>query len=310
RRSNASGEERPPCDPPDDVRERAESRGMVLLSAGAGHVVYVTAGGDGDVDSEASLLVFDCGRHRELVFVHIPKNAGTTIEDVAQGRYIDWGRFQHNWGADTQRMPDGSACSHWHVPPYLKDPPNPYARAGTDVFCVTRDPWSRMRSEYTYTLTWTPYRATVPDGPPCSLEAFNGWVTQRLRRVESGLQPYALDCHLVPQWSFVEGPNGRRWCKEAIPIKQLTPRFNALMQAYGLPLRLAPHEKSNPSAGRCPALSSSPLEATYWASTRAIMRRVYRQDFLHLGDSMLGHAGLLVNASAETVALKAGFKDQ
>jgi hypothetical protein len=274
---------------------------MVLLSAGARHAVYVSAEEDGDADSEVSLMVFDCGRHRELVFVHIPKNAGTTIEDVAQDRYIDWGRFTFNWGSEQQKMPDGNMCMHWHVPPYLKQPPNPYNKVGTDVFCVTRDPWDRMRSEYTYNLVYTPDRAAVEGTTPCTAAAFNGWVTQRLRKVESGLAPFALDCHLVPQWSFVEGPDGRRWCKEAIPITQLTPRFNALMQSYGLPLRLAPHTKANPSGGRCPWLSSIPLEEAYWPSTRAIMRHVYRQDFYYLGDSIQGYAGQLINASAGAV---------
>jgi len=276
---------------------------MVLLSASARHVAYVTAEDDGDADSEISLLVFDCARGRELVFVHIPKNAGTTIEDVAHNRNVDWGKNKFNWGRLKQPMPDGSTCSHWHVPPYLKEPPNPYTEAETDVFCVTRDPWDRMRSEYTYALQNAVPGAALPAGaPPCSLETFNGWVTQQLRGVENGQRLFALDCHLVPQWSFVEGPGGRRYCKEAIPITQLTPRFNALMRSYGLSLQLAPHKRSNPSSGRCPMLSSSPLEEAYWPSTQAIMRRVYRQDFLHLGDSIQNHTGLLINASAETVA--------
>jgi len=290
------------------VRERAAGRGMVLLSAGARHVVYVTAEDDGDADSEISLLVYDCARHRELVFVHIPKNAGTSIEDVAHERYVDWGRFRFNWGRTMQRMPDGSKCHHWHVPPHLKEPPNPYAEAGTDVFCVTRDPWDRMRSEYTYAVARAPPSAAVPAGPPaCSTEAFNGWVTQQLRSCCAGQRgrwprPFALDCHLVPQWSFVQGPRGRRWCKEAIPITQLAPRFNALMRSYGLRFRLAPHRRANPSSGRCPMLSNSSLKEAYWPSTQEIMRRVYRQDFLHLGDSIQGHAGLLINASVGIAA--------
>merc|ERR1719284_153607 len=134
---------------------------MVLLGAGARHVVYVSAEEDGDADSEVNLLVFDCGRHRELAFMHIPKNAGTTIENVAR-RYISRGRFKNRWGPRKQRMPGGHACSSWHVPPYMKNPPNPYRKVGTDVFCVTRDPWDRMRSEYTYTLRHFPRVAAVP----------------------------------------------------------------------------------------------------------------------------------------------------
>merc|ERR1719291_922940 len=68
-------------------------------------------------------------------------------------------------------------------------------------------------------------------------------------------------------------------------------RFNALMQSYGLPVQLTPQKRANPSGEKCPSLSNLPLEEAYWPSTREIMRRVYQQDFLHLGDSMpQGHA--------------------
>jgi hypothetical protein len=309
-RSNASEEEWP-CYPPDDVHERAESRGMVLLSSSARHVVYTTAEeDDGDSDPEMSLLVFDCVRRKELMFVHIPKNAGTTITTISRGR------FNPNWGtgADsvrgTRSMPDGSVCTLAHVPPHMFDPPNPYEDPGTDVFCVTRDPWERMRSEYGWSVKCSKIPACRRDmhrrnvalvrplnGSLCSLEAFNGWAMERLGAVEGG-RPYSNDCHLVPQWSFVEGPDGKRWCKETLPIAQLSPRFNELMESRGINLRLPPHRKANPSGGQCPELAGSPIEEAFWPSTRVIMRRVYRNDFLHLGDSMKGSAGLLINASA------------
>lgn len=271
---------------------------MVLVSVGARHVVYGIADDleGSDPEGETTMLVFDCDQQRELLFLHIPKNAGTTIEDVAHEGYVSWGRFKDNWGESNQAMPDGSVCSHWHVPPHLKKAPNPYANPSVDIFCVTRDPWLRMRSEYTYSLTVAPQQAYVRGTTPCTSQAFNSFVVQKLNGCAH--QPYMLDCHLVPQWNFVVGPDGRRWCKEVIPITQLTPRFNALMTSYNLPLRLAPHTKQNVASGRCPALSALPVADAYWPPARAAMRRVYKEDFAHLGDQLAGAAGLLVNASA------------
>jgi hypothetical protein len=266
---------------------------MVLLSATASHVVYALEQGE---EEELSMLVFDCARGKELVFVHIPKNAGTSIENIGDSRGLDWGRFDSNWGRIKERMPDGSMCSHWHVPPALKGPPNPYDDPNAEVFCVTRDPWARMRSEYQYALAThhiSP-RPWVLDGPRCTVQGFNTWATRALDSMRSGKR-YVYDCHLVPQWEFIETP-GRKWCHHILPIADLTPRFNQLMQSRGLPMRMKPWSKDNAAGHVCPGLDRMRDQDVYSPAVIGGMRREYKEDFSHLGDTLAGIA--LFNTSS------------
>jgi hypothetical protein len=286
-----------PCSVPDEVRAKAEVHGMVLLRAASTHVVYGVVDGaeDGLEEEETSLLIFDCLKKKELIFLHIPKNAGTSIEDQANEQGTTLGRFHDKHGGlqetgAPQTMPDGNQCSWWHVPPWLKAPPNPYADPNSEVFCVTRDPWLRTRSEYVYLLAtynkWPkPY---VKDAPQCTVEGLNTWALRSLQQYEAG-QPYLLDCHMLPQWSFIEGPDARRWCHTLLPIAELTPKFNALMQSRGLPIRMAPHSKVNSQSSFCPELSAAPVASVFLPPLRAVMQRVYKKDLQHLGSSLVAN---------------------
>jgi hypothetical protein len=292
-RNGSSGDQL--CRVPSEVHERAEQRGMMLLSEAPTHVVYGELDGaeedaalDGVVD-EFSFMVYDCAQQKELIFLHIPKNAGTTIENIANHEGVKLGRFRNNYkhmweSGAPQKMPDGNACSWWHVPPALKAPPNPYADPNAEVFCVVRDPWLRMRSEYMYLLKeyyrWP--KPFVKDGPPCTSLGFNMWASKTLRQVQAG-QPYVLDCHMLPQWSYIQGADGRMWCDTPIPITDLTPRFNALMESRGLPVRMAPHNKANSAASQCPELTDVPVKEMFSKATKVLMRQVFAPDFLNLG---------------------------
>ena len=78
-----------------------------------------------------------CNR-TDLEFTHIPKNAGTSIENAGKKAGICWGRFSlfHN-----RKM-----CSTWHQPPRI----NKDLHQGKKTFCVIRDPKERIVSEYRY----------------------------------------------------------------------------------------------------------------------------------------------------------------
>ena len=97
-----------------------------------------------------------------LYFLHIPKNAGTTIEvRFARGSKADPGYWRRvakaRWArdhpaaeappADPQWKLDFRACRSWHTPPRHVHP-NPYET--TDTFCVVRDPFDRAVSEFKF----------------------------------------------------------------------------------------------------------------------------------------------------------------
>lgn len=229
-------------------------------------------------------------RHlRHLVFLHIPKNGGTTIEDIGAEHGFSWGAryFCEGWKCEKTRMPDNSSCSPWHVPPTFLSQASPYHNQSAQVFCVVRDPWSKMRSEYIYRVSvynkWpAPF---VMDGPACSVDGFNTWARAVLAEFERGNR-FHSDCHLLPQWDFVQGPEGQRWCHHLLPLEDLTSSFNKLLLSQGQNFTMQPSRKSN-TRSKCPQLGSMPLEQLFWQDTREAMRRVYKVDFANLGDSLL-----------------------
>lgn len=256
---------------------------MSLLAVTARHAVYSM----NDDGPEISILVFDCVSVKQLVFLHIPKNAGTTISGLGNTLGVQWGWLKFE---GKQVMPDGNNCSKWHVPPNLFTGNNPYAQPTVEVFCVTRDPWDRMLSEYTYLLSkneeWGPY-PHIHDGQPCTVDGLNKFVQHSISEMELG-HPYISDCHLVPQWSYIEKSDGREWCKHKLPISQLTEEFNKLMSSHKLDLRMKPHRKENSASAYCPDLSSQgdhDLSSVFYPETKAAMRSFYAKDLAHLGDA-------------------------
>eukprot|EP00929_Paragymnodinium_shiwhaense_P039807 TRINITY_DN20861_c0_g1_i1.p1 TRINITY_DN20861_c0_g1~~TRINITY_DN20861_c0_g1_i1.p1 ORF type:complete len:347 (+),score=36.57 TRINITY_DN20861_c0_g1_i1:113-1153(+) len=270
------------CQPPVNVTQAVKARGLSLLSSTSSHVIY----GSDDDGPEMELFVYDCAQGKKLVFLHIPKNAGTTIENLGRADGKRWGRFHTPHAV---RMPDGNSCMAWHVPPRLMTEPNPYADPSAEVFCVTRDPWDRMVSEYIYLLS-VYYKWPMPhvmDGPKCTKLGFNAFVQNSIAEMERGHR-YISDCHMLPQWDYIEDPMApeHQWCQHVLDIGELTPQFNNLMSQHGLSLRMAPHNKDNSAASYCPAIKDAPMKDMYTEATATAMRSMYWKDFQHLGDSL------------------------
>ena len=92
------------------------------------------------------------GKYRSL-FVHIPKTAGSTIEDWGAKHGYSWG-MNMNWPTFTTLAGAGArglGRTPWHIPPKLLQVNtgiNPYQ--GMTTFCVVRHPYMRAISEYLY----------------------------------------------------------------------------------------------------------------------------------------------------------------
>merc|ERR1719428_1962821 len=140
-----------------------------------------------DEGTETSIFAFDCAQGQHLIFVHIPKNAGTTIEHLGREEKIQWGMFKLK---GQQKMPDGNKCNSWHVPPALLAGYNPYLHPRAEVFCVTRDPWERLVSEYVWELSvqdkWPKFARFVKGGPPCTVLGLNKFASNSMNRMLAG----------------------------------------------------------------------------------------------------------------------------
>lgn len=241
-----------------------------------------------EVDPASGSLVDWKTNRQTLIFVHIPKNGGTAIEQAGQASGVWWPRkwlsFWHGL-----RMPDGSVCEKYHIPPqYLKEL-NDFDYDVFDVpgtFCVTRHPYDRAVSEYKYMLSasWgrsmsEMYNTGLYDKLPCTAEGLNHFLTKALQNALGGKR-FQHDCHMLPQSDFVWGKDGKQWCRHILRAEDMESGFNALMKKFRYPVRLNEitrnsKGKINNSSGACQGLSTQDLS---W-STRRLLDALYKPDF-------------------------------
>jgi hypothetical protein len=219
--------------------------------------------------------------HLELI--HIPKNAGTSMESAGQANGIFWSATSLDF-LGYQKMEDGNECSRYHVPPGLLIGQSPYLKATT--FCAIRHPYSRAVSEYKYLLSadlqghggWgrkyaERYHNGLYDLEPCSAEGVNHFIQTTLNLYTQG-QKFIDDCHHVRQVDYIWDSTGRQWCSELLKTEELPGSFDKLMAAYGYPIQMA-DELGYSSHQRCPTIS----EANLTAGTRRLLDEVYADDF-------------------------------
>eukprot|EP00928_Gymnodinium_smaydae_P018536 TRINITY_DN17057_c0_g1_i1.p1 TRINITY_DN17057_c0_g1~~TRINITY_DN17057_c0_g1_i1.p1 ORF type:complete len:944 (-),score=120.94 TRINITY_DN17057_c0_g1_i1:207-3038(-) len=223
-----------------------------------------------------------------ITFLHIPKNAGTAIEEAGAKAKVWWPRkWLSMWhGID---MPDGSQCEKYHVPPHHLEfvgDTDYQVYEGNGTFCVTRDPYDRVVSEYLYMLSvaWgegmsNQYGTELTAFPKCSASGLNHFLQTALMKVSAGKR-YIHDCHFVPQVEFIWGPDGFRWCKHVLRTDSLPDSFNNLMASTGSPVRLD-LGKINNSTRACNNVSTEDL----FPETKRLIDEVYHDDFIQLGYS-------------------------
>lgn len=229
---------------------------------------------------------------RKLLFVHIPKTAGTTIEEVGGlGARVAWGSclFNHRpkRRGNVCRYPPGqfewpTRIGYWHLPTQLfpLKGVNPYE--GADLFAVFRDPYDRLLSEFYYicrrklTKHWNPVdcNRTRLQEP----KYMNEWVQQKLQQMDKGhLTPKGLlnyNGHFTPQADFlVSYPAEIRMVEYVLQMDNLSSEFTALMKAYDIAAEMLPHKKN---AARN---DTNDLEARHFDSeTLALVHERYVHD--------------------------------
>ena len=125
-------------------------------------------------------------------FIHIPKTGGTSIEDTFHSRGIKAGRFAFD--EDDKFLPYSTMsvpCSKWH------EPPRSYVNGS---FCVLRDPYTRMVSEFNYQKIWYEKRQMGASHTNCTCSDFDKWIHQMYTELKTN--PWAHDCHFVPQTTY------------------------------------------------------------------------------------------------------------
>mmetsp|Transcript_46473 Transcript_46473/g.85150 ORF Transcript_46473/g.85150 Transcript_46473/m.85150 type:complete len:289 (-) Transcript_46473:129-995(-) len=209
------------------------------------------------LDKELSGL--SCEKMPHTVMVHIPKTAGTFLEFAGLMRGLRWGCHMSFAGC-TQ---SNAQCHPWHVPPSWMHQPNIYE--GRDVFCVTRDPYERMLSEYRYF------------DADCKPRRMNYQVKQWLEAYKRG-DKELNGCHLVPQSEYVWGRDGRQWCQTILRLEDFPHALDSFMASRNLTLRNTHATKVQSNTGQCQRLHTSDFDA----HNIQLINEIYHEDFERL----------------------------
>lgn len=194
-------------------------------------------------------------KKRKLEFIHIPKNAGTTIEYLGKKHNIPWGRFNM-----TLNSIDNNICSFWHIPPkHLKAGTSVYDKSPT--FCVIRDPFDRIVSAYVYLHRFNPSRLNATD--------MNEWLQLHLPRISKSVEN---DCHFLPQHEFIFRDDASPTCEHILNFHELDSQFNSLMQKYSLDVDITTVPKKNTMGTT--SLTSKDLDS----KSRSLIRSIYTKD--------------------------------
>jgi len=209
---------------------------------------------------------------KELVFLHIPKNAGTSIENAGLKKRVRWGRHRMFYFG-MMPMPDRFYCATHHIPPGRLPGVIQDVYKSAEVFCVTRHPYDRAISEYKYLLSvpWGQNKPGVLDREPCTPDGLNYFLQTSLQMVLEGKR-FVNDCHMLPQNEFIWDSH-RQWCTDIMRFDRMPKVFNELMGKRHYKVKLDHTE--NQSRGTCPDLSEEDLTN----KTMAMLDQVYADDF-------------------------------
>lgn len=172
--------------------------------------------------------------NKKLAFIHIPKNAGTTIERIGYKNGIEWGRYQVENDYFLTNSKNTDICYNWHVPPRLFSNYNPYD--GYDTFCIIRNPINRIISEFKW--------HNINDKTKDNKIDLNIWLNNILNYdnvfITGGIidRMGCRDGHLFPQYFYIYDKLSNKTCDHILIIDDLTNQFNELMKKYKYKVRL------------------------------------------------------------------------
>jgi hypothetical protein len=176
----------------------------------------------------------------DLKFLHIPKNAGTSIENSALKKNIKWGfkewtklNTDNIWKSSKpwynlnkkKHITNNNPCFPWHKPPdflqkFYKD---------DELFCVVRNPYSKIVSAYNYS-----------HGKKGNKKDLNEFIKNKLENFDKN--KYWNGCHILPQHNYT---HGKIKCDFILKFENLEEDFSKLMNKYKIDIELKKDNKSS-----------------------------------------------------------------
>lgn len=165
----------------------------------------------------------------KLKFVHITKNAGTSIEDIAKEYGVNWGRHEAERLKQYKKKLNFKGAI-WHTPPKFI----PEAYKGYNTFAVVRNPYDRCISEMH--CPWT-QKLLMGSELLDTKEKFNRELQKLIVNVNTD--------HFYPQYHYTHDEENKI-VTHILRFENLKKDFNQLMSKYKLKLRLNKHINAKP----------------------------------------------------------------
>lgn len=188
-----------------------------------------------------------------IVFVHIPKAAGTSMNLSLYGRFMG-----HPHALDIERW--GSS--------ELKSVPS---------FAITRNPWDRLVSAYRFARRGHGVGGGFQAGVRhperyrlAEMDSFDSFVRNWLAKRDIA----KLDNFLQPQWAFVCDSHGKVLLDHVGRVEDLEPTLDFIRESIG---RVAPIEQANRSGERVD------YRDFYTPELAELTGRIYREDIEMFG---------------------------
>jgi hypothetical protein len=244
---------------------------------------------------------------KQLMFLHIPKTGGSSIESSAAKGGHSWGYclFQQGNTGDKQsyycppnkrkvpRLRGNQGHAWWHYPvQYLPmDAKRLYENA--TLFAVVRNPYSRAVSEYYYACGFRRYTFGYNINSPAYMNRQIASKLQEFMKCPTGKNsscPFLANGHFIPQYDYLfdddNNNNGREQIvTHVLHMENLQHEFEELMNAYGLNVNLtssrATHNRKKSATLGVDDLTTDTID---------LINKVYAKDFEIGGYKMVVHS--------------------
>lgn len=229
--------------------------------------------------------------NHSYTFVHIPKTAGSEIENtlhkfgVEEGAHASW-RFEAPYLLSQSSSLHYNnflpKCSPWHIPP---------AQHVHGGWTIVREPIDRTLSEFCYRQGQVHEDGGTLGRPPCSdckakyftqdCVGLNAWVEAILNSYSHS--PWVNDCHMLPQWMYASKVD-YIFSFEKLDDEDW-PRIKTM---YGLPANAGFLEKSA-MVGYAPCKDAVLKPGCLTSQSTTLLKRHFHEDYEYLQSA--GHFG-------------------
>jgi len=166
---------------------------------------------------------------KELFFIHVPKTAGTTIENIALDKGIKWGK--HGFQPSLKKPFNETRVATWHYPlDYYNQNELNYLKE-RELFCVVRNPIDKIVSQYNCRW-WNDEKTYIND----NVIMFNEEISRMLDSKES-----QKDLKMIPQHRYVY-LNDLKLVNTVIKYENIHQEFNQKMKEHGYDIMLDRHD--------------------------------------------------------------------